>query len=183
MAYLTKWESKDNYVLQDRALNKLFNRTYSKNTDIDDVLVKVCTLNDFYSTNILSPFNVANHIVSLKIDYDLEKANTSVVNKIAKIKISGKEKNFYSFATKYCSHHNPTEYPIYDYYVEKVLMFYMKKDSFSNFNSKDLRDYTKFKEIILDFREFYNLQQFTLKDIDKFLWQYGKENFKRQGYK
>lgn len=29
--------------------------------------------------------------------------------------------NFYSFASKYCSHHNPLDYPIYDIYVDEVL--------------------------------------------------------------
>ena len=36
----------------------------------------------------------------------------TLVNDIAKITINGKDKYFYSFATKYCSHHFPIIFPI-----------------------------------------------------------------------
>jgi len=105
-------------------LNKLFFETYPLNNDLDDVLIKVCSLNDFYSTNIFSPFSVAKHIVSLGIDESLARNDLEIVNIIAKVKMNGgKIKNFYSFATKYCSHHKPTVYPIYDSYVDKMLMY------------------------------------------------------------
>ena len=66
--YLKRWDSLENYVFQESSLKKLFTKTYPNNTDLDDVLIKVCALNDFYSTNIFSPFTVAKHIVNLKID-------------------------------------------------------------------------------------------------------------------
>jgi len=50
--YLRRWDSLENYTLQENALEKLFHRTYKKNTQIEDVLIKVSSLNDFYSTNI-----------------------------------------------------------------------------------------------------------------------------------
>lgn len=82
---------------------------------MDDVLIKVCSLNDFYSTNLYSPFRVAKHIVSLNIDDRLNNNDLDLVNDIAKVKINDdKMINFYSFATKYCSHHKPIKYPIYD---------------------------------------------------------------------
>ena len=37
-----------------------------KNTDMSDILIKVATLNDFYSTHILNIFKVAEHIQKLK---------------------------------------------------------------------------------------------------------------------
>ena len=49
--YLKLWDSLENYVLQENSLNKLFYKTYPKNTDIDDILIKASSLNDFYSTN------------------------------------------------------------------------------------------------------------------------------------
>jgi len=176
--YISTWKSLDNYVLQERSLEKLFLRTYPNNNDLDDVLIKVCSLNDFYSTNIFSPFTVAKHIVELNIDKDLKKENLSIVNKIGLVTMNGnKQKNFYSFATKYCSHHKPNVYPIYDSYVEKVLMHLKKKDSFSKFKKADLKEYELFKSILLDFQKFYNLEQFDIKHIDQYLWQLGKEYF------
>lgn len=179
--YLLLWNSLENYTLQENALKKLFTKTYPLNGDTDDVLIKVCALNDFYSTNIFSPFTVAKHIVDLKIDGNLAKDDLEIVNKIASVKMNGgKSINFYSFATKYCSHHKPTVYPIYDSYVEKILIYLKKKDSFADFSRNDLRSYVKFKDILLKFRKYYVLQQFDLKQIDQYLWQAGKKYFPRK---
>jgi hypothetical protein len=41
-----------------------------------------------------------------------------------------REINFYSFATKYCSHHKPEMYPIYDSYVDKMLGYFKKRTIF-----------------------------------------------------
>lgn len=38
----------------------------------------------------------------------------------------------------------------------------------------------KFKNIILKFREFYHLNEFTLKQLDHYLWQVGIGNFKEK---
>lgn len=178
--YLEKWKSLENYVLQESSLKKLFNKTYPKNNDMDDVLIKVCSLNDFYSTNIFSPFTVAKHIVELKIDEKLNKEDLNIVNEIAKVRVNAhKEINFYSFATKYCSHHKPTVYPIYDSYVDKLLMCLKRKDKFLDFRKIDLKIYPRYKDILLKFRDFYNLRDFNLKEIDKYLWQAGKNYFPR----
>ena len=148
---------------------------------MDNILIKVCSLNDFYSTNIYSPFKVAKHIHSLNIDNRLSKGDEKLVNDIAKIKVNkDKTMNFYSFATKYCSHHQPLLYPIYDNYVIKVLNYFNKQDKFSKFTFQELKDYPKFKNVILDFRSFYGLDKFNLKEIDKYLWQVGKEKFPRK---
>ncbi|AVM67098.1 hypothetical protein C3V37_04310 [Peptostreptococcaceae bacterium oral taxon 929] len=178
--YLNNWDSLENYVLQESALDKLFFNTYQNNKDINDILIKAAALNDFYSTNIFSIFPVAKHILNLNIDERLKNKDTILVNDIAKVEINGKVKNFYSFATKYCSHHYPLDYPIYDSYVEKVLILLNKRDAFSKFKKEDLKDYTKFKRVVIDFRAFYNLNQFTLKDIDRYIWQLGKEYFPRK---
>ena len=175
--YLKLWDSLENYVLQENSLNKLFYKTYPKNTDIDDILIKASSLNDFYSTNIFSIFNVAKHIKELNIDERLANKDETLVNELAKVKINDKEKNFYSFATKYCSHHDPINYPIYDSYVEKILMHFKKIDNFSNFKRDDLKEYPKFKKILIEFKKYYDIDDYNLKDIDKYLWQLGKEYY------
>ena len=175
--YLKLWDSLENYVLQENSLNKLFYKTYPKNTDIDDILIKASSLNDFYSTNIFSIFNVAKHIKELNIDKRLANKDETLVNELAKVKINDKEKNFYSFATKYCSHHDPINYPIYDSYVEKILMHFKKIDNFSNFKRDDLKEYPKFKQILIEFKKYYDIDDYNLKDIDKYLWQLGKEYY------
>lgn len=179
--YLKLWNSLENYTLQESSLNKLFSKTYPLNSNLDDVLIKVCSLNDFYSTNIFSPFTVAKHIVALKIDDNLSKDDLEIVNKIGNVKMNGERSiNFYSFATKYCSHHKPTVYPIYDSYVEKMLMYFKKRDNFADFSRKDLKLYAKFSDTLMKFREYYGLSQFNLKQIDQYLWQAGKKYFPRK---
>lgn len=178
--YLAKWDSLEITTLHESSLNKLFTRTYPKNKSMDDILIKVCSLNDFYSTNIFSPIKVAKHIKSLDIDKRLKKGDLSLVNDIANIQVNDEKKmTFYSFATKYCSHHKPLIYPIYDSFVEKVLMYFKKEDSFYDFNRKELKVYLQYTKILNEFREYYGLKSFNLKEIDKYLWQLGKEYFPR----
>ena len=100
-----------------------------------------------------------------------------MVGDIQRVVINDAEINFYSFATKYCSHHNPLEYPIYDSYVEKVLKYFRDLDGFAEFKNVDLKNYIRFKGILIDFRRFYHLEQFNLKEIDKYIWQLGKTYF------
>ncbi len=185
--YLEEWKLLEDYRLQESSLRKLFTKTYPFNTDLDDVLVKVCTLNQFYSTQIRKIFDLAKYIVSLNIDNDLKNNNLDLVEKIAKNHgifkkkkdgTKGKELYLYSFATKYCSHHNPEIYPIYDSFVEKMLI-HCKRDDF-DFNNKDLKVYPLFRDILVNFRKFYDLESFDLKQIDKYLWQAGKKYFPKK---
>mgnify|MGYP000032617478 FL=1 len=178
--YLAKHETLENYVLQEKALEKLFN-LFPHNTDINDILLKSSTLNDFYSTNIFNTYAVAKHILAIpNLDNRLKQGDISLVDEIKEVTMSdGKKRDFYSFATKYCSHHNPIDFPIYDSYVEKVLCYFNKIDNFSSFKRAELKDYRKFKEILLDFQRYYKLKGFTLKEIDRYLWLLGKEIFPR----
>lgn len=177
--YLKLWDSKENYVLQEQALNKLFFNTYPNNINIEDILIKASALNDFYSTNIFAIFPVSKHILNLQIDNRLKSKDVTLVNDIANVSINGAKKNFYSFASKYCSHHDPINYPIYDSYVEKILLYFKEKDNFSNFIANDLKDYKKFKDILIEFKKYYDIDNYSLKDIDKYIWQLGKEYFQK----
>lgn len=176
--YLTSWKSLENYSLQEAALDKLFFTLAPSNTCIEDVLLKVSTLNDFYSTNIFSIFPVAKHILSLDIDSRLIQGDPTLVDAIKTVD----GRNHYSFATKYCSHHNPLEFPIYDSYVEKVLKYFRDVDSFCFFETEELKQYDRFKQIILSFRAYYELSEYTLKEIDQYIWQLGKKYFPKNYY-
>ncbi len=166
--------------MQENSLDKLFISVMPHNTDIRDILIKASTLNDFYSTNIFSIFPVAKHILNIDIDERLSIGDTSLINDIANVEISGKHKFFYSFATKYCSHHNPIDFPIYDSYVENVLMYFSKKDAFLKIKRADLKDYDFFKQSLISFATYYNINSYNLKDLDRYLWQLGKEYFPKK---
>jgi len=178
--FVERWEILPKYPTQERCLNILYSKHFPRNMKLEDVLIKVSSLNDFYSTNIFDSHRVAKHIVDLKIDSAIRNQCTLIVNQIALVKMSnGKIKNFYSFATKYCSHHFPNDYPIYDSYIHKMLNAYKKRDHFARSKNDNLRDYPAFKEIMIEFRSYYGLHNFSLKKIDQFLWQAGKSVFPR----
>lgn len=180
LKYLQSWDNLENYTLQENALNKLFLTTYPNNVDINDILIKVASLNDFYSTNILSPFKMAKHILELNIDSRLSTGDLSLVNDIATLEVRpGKIVQMYSFASKYCSHHYPDIYPIYDSYVEYILKYFKSKDAFSTFKNSDLKNFSEFKKVIIQFQEYYKIEEFSVKNIDRYLWQLGKHYFPR----
>jgi len=171
--YLTKWEQLENYRLQEASLGLLFHSLCPENKKIEHVLLKVSALNDFYSTNIFDTYSVAKHILTTDIDDRLKKDDHSLVNDIAQISIKNKTINFYSFASKYCSHHKPTSYPIFDSFVEKMLLHFKSADNFDTFDKVDLKSYGRFIKVIRSFQSFYNLDKFTLREIDIFLWLAG----------
>ena len=155
--YLNEWETLEKYTLQERTLGKLFHVLCPDNVEIESILLKVSALNDFYSTNIFDTFSVAKHILNLNIDSRLTGGDKTLVNDIALVNIGPKKRNFYSFASKYCSHHQTEAYPIYDSYVDKMLRYYRKVDKFSKFSNSDLKSYPKFIGVIEALREFYNV--------------------------
>lgn len=130
-----------------------------------------------YETQILAVDTVARHITSLvNIDSCLAAGSPEAVDLIAKVRLGDKVRNNFSFATKYCSWHNPTAYPIYDSNVDACLWCYMKQDRFTTFAHQDLyRSYPDFLPIVTAFRDFYGLNSFNFKQLDKFLYERGPE--------
>ncbi len=178
--YLNKWNKLGKYYYQEESLNKLFFELMPENKKIEEILIKVSALNDFYSTNIYSTFDIAEKILELDIDKRLKEGDSSLVSDIGHISISKKSRYFYSFASKYCSHHQPEMFPIYDRYVDKVLMYFKKKDKFDKFIQKDLKNYKRFKEIIVSFAKFYSIDEYGFKDLDRYIWQLGKKHFDKK---
>lgn len=92
----------------------------------------------------------------------------------------------YSFATKYCSFcASNDQYPIVDSYSRDVL-YYLKQFLFekgfpfhlSRIKRYDLEDYSKYCEIYQDLKKYIMLSGevnvLPNKEVDKFLWHYGK---------
>ena len=178
--YLKLWKKNEDANNKELALNKLFHELCPENKNIEDILIKCSTLNDFYSTNIYDIYSVALHIKKQNIDERLRIGDPNLIKDIAKVKVgkSKTKRTFYSFATKYCSHHQEESYPIYDSYVEQVLWGLKKRgDGYSIFKREDLKHYEKYKKVIDDFRNHYGLIEFTYKEIDQYLWQIGKKYF------
>ena len=70
-----EWNKLADYVAREEALEKLFKKTYPKNSEFNDILIKVSVLNSFYSTRIYlnALFLVFKKIFKLRIDERLKK--------------------------------------------------------------------------------------------------------------
>ena len=179
--FLEYWKNLPSYSNQEKALDKLFMGICKRNDNIEDILIKCSSLNDFYSTNIFDIHTVAQHILSLNIDEKLRDGDLSLVDEISHVEVNGKVHTFYSFATKYCSHHNPERYAIYDSYVEKVLVSMNIRKHFAEFKQEELKDYVTYMSVIRAFQQSFGLMQYDIKQLDQYLWQLGKWYFNPYG--
>ena len=177
--YLSKWQTLEKYVFQEKSLGLLFQEFCPRSDDISHVLLKVSALNDFYSTNIYDTHAVSKHIVDSNVDERIALGDPSVVNQIALVSVGSKQRNFYSFASKYCNHHNPEAFPIFDSYVEKMLTHFQECNAFARFTRQELKQYSRFVGVIGAFKNHYALDRFSLREIDIYLWLAGKDRFAR----
>lgn len=161
-------------------LQELFDK-FPENARFAEVIVKTKVLNTLYNTQIRAVNVVAQHICEHAIDSQLRAGRPEVVQLVATVQLTKKIRCNLSFASKYCSWHNPSAYPIFDKNVNACLWYYKNlKDRFSvtltdrsiHFK-KDEKDYPKFVAIVDAFRDAYGLSSFTYKEIDKLLWYLG----------
>jgi hypothetical protein len=112
--------------LAEDALGQLW-AALPRNTDAPHVLLKVLALNKLYNTRVrdIDVEILARHIAGLGIDPLIAEGSSSTVERITHC---DNLRNYFSFATKYCSWHNPDAYPIYDTRVDECLWSYKKQD-------------------------------------------------------
>lgn len=177
--YHQKWDTLNVYVAHEEALRMLFQELpdFRQNIDLKHIIVKCSVLNDFYSTNIYKIEPLAEHILAITdIDARLATGDETLVKDIAE----GENLNRnYSFATKYCAHHQPDAFPIYDRYVDDVLWFlHTEYPGLMPFRRrKELQNYSTFKRSIEAVRDEFGLGEYSFKDIDRYLWQLGKDYY------
>jgi hypothetical protein len=170
---------KENRFIEE-ALGELFTQ-FHKNTKTSQVLLKVTAVNTFYSTQIPlydsripTIWEVVDQIIGLGIDSSLDQGSHELIFKIAEAKIPNKKIHYnYSFATKYCSWHNPKAYPIFDSRVCAYLWHLRLLGTLSRFKRKDLWIYPRFVEVVDELIDNFDLGLFTYKEIDKFLYREG----------
>jgi len=180
--YIEEFNKEDEENPKDSSLELLFS-SFKENIILEEIYLKVNAINSLYSTNIYDLNKIAKHILKLNIDEKILIGDSNIVNEIAtghniksKKSETGTDISFYSFASKYCSWSNKNQYPIFDSFVEKVLINY-RNQKLLNFKNEDLRNYPEFKNIINTFRNTFGLTVFSYKELDKFLWKFGKKEF------
>jgi hypothetical protein len=177
--FVDKFDKHENYRVGENALSYLL-QCCPHNNELEHVLLKVAAINQFYSTHVLDPYSVATRIFALKIDQRLAAGDHSLVAELTPMELGEehpKTRHLYSFATKYCNRHQPAQFPIYDSFVEKMLLHFRTVNNFDNFAPLELKEYRRFVDLLSKFKMCFGLQEFTTKQLDIYLWTGGKEYF------
>ncbi|MBQ8703757.1 MAG: hypothetical protein IJ524_05230 [Bacteroidales bacterium] len=180
--YWQQWMTLNRYRSAEEALARLFRPRKDKEyLDRSDLLIKCSTLNDFYSTSIYSVYRVVEHYMGVEnLGQRMAQGDLSLVEELRNVPTSDageRTRDFYSFATKFCAHHNAEAFPIYDSYVDKMLRELRNRDRKLKFLNNDLKDYRKFRDIVCRMREAYGITNLTFRQVDIMLWLAGKEYF------
>jgi hypothetical protein len=165
--------------LLESALRELFER-YPKNTQPSHVLLKVAAVNALYHTNIYAVETVALHIAEhgAAIDAAFAAGEPEIVDLISRVEVKkGKTRQFFSFASKYASWHRPGEYPIYDSRVYGYLSHVKRETNLFGFLTGTDWNYARFKGEMSQFREHFQLNDCTYKELDAFLYMEGAKLF------
>lgn len=157
--------------LTEEALRQL-REVFPYNTDPAQVLIKIIALNTLYSARLRDKDqeDLARHIVRLNLDLVMKEGAQDAVRQIWDSPCS---RQYYSFATKFCSWHNPDTHPIFDRNVVEALWAYRMRDDFATFTKSDLYDHEKLIATENAFRAKYGLERLSFRALDKFLWRVG----------
>lgn len=177
------------YNVQEGLLKHLLKK-YPNHDDKMGVDTKVKLLNLFYSTGIQATSAMANHIYEeiKDIDKRLGEGDLSLVKEIATLNLKNATTRFnYSFATKYCAYHQPKKFPIYDSIVANTFISLFEKGLLPKYKlgkknvepsniytksgfEKKLKDYEFFVELYKYFMKTYDLNGFSFRKVDSYIW-------------
>lgn len=171
-ACVERFDANQRYAVAERALHLLL-KEFPSNFKLEHVLLKVVALNRLYSTNIFDVIGFANHLTRLNPDFGRARVDDDLVDQIARR--TDRPRREYSFATKYCSWHSPDAFVIYDSRVDELLCDYQDEFGFGEFRPQELKHYPALKKALEDFRRHFGLDDFSFKQVDKFLWIHCEE--------
>lgn len=164
------------------SLSKLFECMNDESNKFE-VGIKVAALNQLYSTAIQYITPIVEKIVCEmpeKYRSLTEKEYSMLVDKIATVdwvsQTTGKTHSRcnLSFSSKYVHFISGRKIPIYDSYIWIVMIGYLKQNGQDTYSFSTPPSYKYFYDVFIKFKELFNLNNYSNYDIDKFLWQYGK---------
>jgi hypothetical protein len=179
---MLKQHDKDGGNSINDSLTKLFNSLNDEKNEYE-LSIKVAALNQIYSTAIqyITPVvsqickNINNSHKSLSIAQYAE-----TVDKIATVTwvspTSAKQHTRcnMSFSSKYIHFLSGRQLPIYDSYIWIVMIGYLNQKNKTKLSFSPPKSYQEFYSIFLGFKKDFSLTERTNYDLDKYLWQYGK---------
>ena len=164
------------YAVADSAIARLIG-LLPTNNHLADVLTKVSVIKTLYATPVFDVVRLSQHICSIpNLDMLLSQGELTAADHIRKghaiaTSKGHKEIDFYSFATKYCSFHNPQAYPVYDNLVAGFIEQVHLQTGMAS-SRRDLRfgDYHLYKAGIDKVASRFGLAIPSYKELDKGLW-------------
>lgn len=173
---------RDGGNLVNASLSKLF-ECMNDESSRHEVSIKVAALNQIYATAIQYITPVVDEIIhkvpeNHKVFSDEE--YSKLVDEIATVSwispTTGKRHSRcnLSFASKYIHFLSRRRIPIYDSYIWIVMIGYFKQNGCNTYSFSTPKSYKDFYEIFIKFKQFFDLKAYPNYEIDKFLWQYGK---------
>lgn len=168
--------------LINASLSKLFECMNDESSRFE-VGIKVAALNQLYSTAIQYIRPVVEKIVcevSEKHKSFTDKGYADLVDKITTVSwVSPTTRRAHSrrnlsFASKYVHFLSGCKIPIYDSIIWIVMIGYLKQNGYNAYSFSPPSSYEYFYKAFVKFRQRFNLNERSNYDIDKFLWQYGK---------
>ncbi|MHB1246156.1 MAG: hypothetical protein ACYCZH_06910 [Sulfuriferula sp.] len=183
---MLKQHDKDGGNSINDSLTKLFNSLNDESNEYE-VSIKVAALNQIYSTAIqyIAPVvsqickNISDNHKTLSIAQYAE-----TVDKIATVTwvspTSAKQHTRcnMSFSSKYIHFLSERQLPIYDSYIWIVIIGYLNQQNKTKLSFSPPKSYQEFYSVFLGFKKDFSLTERTNYDLDKYLWQYGKNLIK-----
>jgi hypothetical protein len=168
--------------LNDKLL--LLFKTLNSNKDKYEVLIKAAALNQIYATSISNINPVVNQIIKESNSLNITQRSSVVDYKIFADKIShvkwknnkGEyfERNYLSFSSKYVHFISEYKTPIYDSYIWILIKGYLGQMNDEKISFKSPENLNEFYATFESFRKSFCLENYSYYELDKFLWQYGK---------
>ena len=163
--------------------DELLKELFKKICEIDSPTEKqiqeaVIVLDSLYNTNLQNVMTTSRNLSDRlsEIKPKIKQNDYLVIDTITEINRQGENKSYnnkiFSFATKFCSFINPA-YRIFDRFSSNLLYMFLSIKG-DDIELKKLGNYGYFIQKYNDFIQKYKLEDFVDRDIDIFLWMYGK---------
>lgn len=148
---------------------KAYFAEHPENTDPAVIKEKLNVYASCYRKPAFRTEEAAEQIASLCIDEKLSGGDEDAVKLLSVIRVDGKPKDFYSFATRYANAHCPQYFPVYDAKAAGALRFFRDEYEFYWFSPQELKNYGKYKKLLAIFRRKCAPGQFTADEISRWL--------------
>jgi len=162
-AILTQWAD------TDRIFGVL--RNHLPGFSYDEVVVKAATLNHLYSTRVFALLAVSKHIASVMADPPDDP--TELVTALATVPDRAATKgprHHWSFASKFTHFFvDADQFPIYDSYNVMMLRYHLGRQAVAN----TVNPYAAFRTNLQQFQTLGHLEEFSLRELDRYLWLAG----------